>query len=213
MRYLQIFVRRGLLLLPALILSLVMSAGCTSILTPGDPPVRLQLKPALPGPVGARTTNRQMSVAMPLAGQDVDSDNVMLLFNDRELRVLAGVRWAANVPFLVQRGLVEAIDSASFLRGVSDESSGMLSDARLLTDIRDFSLHYTDENTPPKAVLEATFRLVTTSGGQVLGSRTISVEHQATGTNTPALAAAMENALSDMLAQVVPWTAGVLRKM
>lgn len=198
--------------LAALVFTLVLS-GCFSVLDPGDPPIRLQLRPAMPGHLGGKPVNRQIAVALPQAGQDTDSDNVMLLFNGRELRSLAGVRWSDSAPSMVQRNLVDALEASGALRGVGDDSSGLNADARLLTEIRDFSLHYTDEKNAPTAVLEATFRVLSLQSGKVLGSRAVTAQSQATGTDNKALVGAMENALGDAIAQVTPWAVGLVRKM
>jgi ABC-type uncharacterized transport system auxiliary subunit len=167
----------------------------------------------MPEKMTERPLNRQLIVARPVAGREIDADTIALLFHGREVRVLADARWTGTVPSIVQRSLIRALESANALSGVADESAGIASDARLLSDIRQFSLHYADEGTKPTAVFIATFRLLSLSSGQIMGMRDVDIQVPAEDRDNAALARAMEIALSRGLAQVVPWVVEEMRKL
>ncbi|MCL1940168.1 MAG: ABC-type transport auxiliary lipoprotein family protein [Desulfovibrionaceae bacterium] len=206
------FLRVKTRLLPLLLCCCMLWAGgCVNPLNPGPPPVRLQLSPAMPERMAERPLNRQLIVAMPVAGREIDADTIALLFHGREVRILADARWTGTVPFIVQRSLIRALESANALSGVADESAGIASDARLLSDIRQFSLHYADEGARPVAVFSATFRLLSLSSGQIIGVHDVDIQAPADGRDNTALARAMETALGQGLAQVVPWVVEEMR--
>ena len=142
---------------------------------------------------------------MPLAGADIDTDSIALVFNNREVRYLAGARWTSTVPNLLQRALLDALSATNSLRGVTDESAGITADAKLLCDLRQFSLHYADPKGTPTAVVTANFRLLNLSTGSIMGMRSVNVTVPASGRDNAALVAACETALSRCLAEVAPW--------
>ena len=190
---------------------LLLLPGCASFLDPGTPPTRIQLHPAMPDKA-QKSLNKQLIVAMPEAGRDIDSDNIALLFNGREIRHLAGVRWALDVPRMVQSNLIDALLFSEGLRGVADETSGISANAKVLCDIRQFCLRYDSENAPPTAWFAATFNLVDQSNGRVLGSKTIDITVPSSGTDTPALAKASEAALGKGLSEVTVWILETMRE-
>ena len=199
-----------------LLLPLLLTVGCASVLSPGPAPVRLQLSPPLPERMAERPQgplNRQIIVALPIAGRAIDSDSIALVFHEREVRVLADARWAGTVPYMVQRGLIAALEATGALSGVADESVGIASDVRLLSDIRQFSLHYATEGTTPTAVFSAAFRLLNLSNGKIMAMRDVDVRIPADGRDNAALARAMEAAFGRGLAEVAPWVIEEMRKL
>ena len=198
------------------ILSLLLSAalllaGCSAMLDPGPPPVRLRLAPSMPERQTGTALNKQLTVAEPLAGREIDTDSIALVFNGREVRYLAGARWTGTASFLVQRFVVEALEAANILRGVSNEIAGAAADARLLTDIRQFGLEYSSEDATPEAVFDATLRLLNLPDGKILGTRAVKARVPATGRDQAALARAVENAVTKALAEIPLWIAGQMR--
>lgn len=197
----------ALLILLALSLFL---PSCASMLSPGPPPARLQLAPSMPPQLSAKPLDKQLVVAMPLAGRDIDTDSIALVFHDREVRYLSGVRWVSAVPHMLQRSLIDAFVSANVLRGVTDESAGIAATAKLLCDVRQFSLHYADPKGPPTAVIIAHFRLLNLANGAITGTRIVEVKVPASGSGNLALVSASEAALSRCLAEVVPWASRLM---
>jgi cholesterol transport system auxiliary component len=190
---------------------LLLLAGCSAMLDPGPPPLRLGITPAMPARVEGHPLNRQLTVAEPVAGQELNSDNIVLIFRSREIRYLAGARWTSAVPFLVQRHLVEALEKANILRGVSSEIAGAAADARLLTDIKRFGLEYDSEHAVPTAVFDATFRLLRLSDGKIMGTRNVAVRTPATGKDNASLARAVEEAFAGALRETTFWVAERMR--
>ncbi len=192
-------------LLFGLCASLLSMVGCSTILDPGPAPTRVQLSPAMPAKFTGQPHKKQLVVALPMAGRDIDTDGIALLFHGREVRYLSGMRWTGTVPSLVQRNLLEALEYSGGLRGVADEGAGIAANAKLLCDIKQFSLRYDKEDSVPTAEFEASFRLVDLSNGSVVAGKTAQVTSQAADRETPALMQAFENVLGQALADVTPW--------
>lgn len=197
----------------ALLACTLFFTACGALFDPGPPPARLQLNPAMPAKTAAAPVNKQLTVATPLAGRDIDSDRIALVFHGREVRALADANWTAPVPYMLQRDLIAAFEASGVLLGVGDESAGIASDARLLSDIRQFSLLYAEEGGVPAAVFEATFRLMSLSTGRIMGVHEVNVRVPAGGKDNAALVNAMESALGKGLRDVVAWAEGTMRRM
>lgn len=194
----------GFVLMAAAALLLI-TAGCSSLLPSGTPFVRLQLSPVLPERIVQEPMAKQIVVAMPTAGQEIAGDAVVLLFGEREIRHLAGYRWAERLPDLTQRFLIDALQSTGAFRGVGGDASGIAADLRVLADLRQFSLQYASEQAIPAAVFSATFRLLDLSSGKIIGVKTVDVAVAATGRSTEQLAGAMEKALAQGLEEYAVW--------
>lgn len=205
--------RSGLAALTAVLLLAVMLQGCAAILDPGPPPARMQLNPALPGPVTGSPVNKQLIITMPTAGRDLDNDGVALLFKGREVRYLSGVRWTGTVPQLVQRAVIDGLQSSGLLHGVAADTDGISANARLISDIKQFCLEYRDDDSPPVALFSATFRLVDIRDGSILGTRVTQTSVPASGKERTQLIGAMETCLGQAMADVTPWILEGMRRM
>ena len=190
-----------------LVAATALLGGCITLIDTGPAPVRMQLNPPMPQAPLAKPLPTQLMVMRPNATATVNRDAIALLFNNREVRYLANVRWESTAPQLVQQALVQAFETANVFRGVAPDGSGIADDMRLMTDIRQFVLRYADEKGIPTAVFAAQFQLVDTGTGTVLGSLTVETTAPASGSDNHALVAACEAALGKALAQVVPWVA------
>ncbi|MDL2316610.1 ABC-type transport auxiliary lipoprotein family protein, partial [Desulfovibrio sp. OttesenSCG-928-A18] len=178
-----------------LLVSLLLPAGCASFFDPGPAPLRLQLSVPMPERAAVQKKDKQIVVALPQAGRELDSDGIALVFHGREIRYLAGARWTNVSPNIVQRGIIDALEASEAFRGVSDEMGGFAADLRLTTDLRAFSLEYADEDSAPVAHVAANFRVLDLRTGKVLGRKNIDATVAAAGRDNAALARAMEQAL------------------
>ncbi len=192
-------------LLFGLVVSLFSFYGCASVLDPGPAPTRVQLNPDMPARVAAAPFAKQLVVALPVAGRDIDTDSIALIFNQREVRYLSGMRWTGTVPYIVQRGLMDALEASGGLKGVADEGAGISANVKLLCDVRQFALRYADEKAAPSAEFAASLKLVNLNNGLVLSAKNLDISVPAGGRDNAALIKAMEQALSQGLAQATPW--------
>ncbi|MDR3176514.1 MAG: ABC-type transport auxiliary lipoprotein family protein [Desulfovibrio sp.] len=185
-------------------------SGCGALLAPGPAPARLQLRPALPGKLAAAPADKQLVAARPSAGSEISGDAIAMSLGNREIRYLSGALWTADVPSLVQRFALEALEESNILRGVGDESIGIAADLRLLIDIREFGLHCETEESLPVGVFSARFLLLDARDGKVSGTLHVRETAQASDNDPVALAVACETALGRGLAKSTQWVARML---
>lgn len=197
--------------LAVLILLVLTFGACAPLLDPGPPPTRIQLHPAMP-PKAEKTVNKQLTVAMPMAERDIDSDGIALLFNGREVRYLSGVRWTSRTPKMVQRDIVEALSYSGGLHGVAGEVSGISADIKLEIYIRQFCLRYDVPDAPPTAWFSASFKLIDQKNGRLVASTVVEATAPASGTDTLSLVAASEEALGKGLGELTDWVLASVKK-
>lgn len=199
--------------LVSLLCALLLPACVGNALNPGPPPTRLALTPALPGALPGAPVDKQLVVAVPVSGSELDNDRIALVFSGREVRYFAQARWTGSVPGLLRTRIIEALESTGSLRGIGDEMAGLSADARLLTDLRKFALYYENENGAPVAVIEASFRLLNLRDGKVAGALTVAERVAAADNGETALAGAMEEAMKKCLDTLAPWVVGEMRRL
>ena len=195
------------------------ASGCASFLSPGDPPARLNFAPEFTAtvPGTARTRAMQVVVSRPSLPTELSGDSIILLINQREMRRLAGYRWASSVPDILERAIVAAFNQSGAFAAVASSTSGITSRFHLLADVDQFAMRVpqTSENRPAgpsTAIIRGTFRLVNHTEGKTLATLPVSVEQGATASDSNAMAEAMEKATVRMMEEVVPWAVGVLSR-
>lgn len=194
--------------LGVLALSFLLLAGCAGVFSVGPAPKRMFLNPEPPARMAGTkaTQGTQIIVSLPTAWLAVDTDAIALLFPNREIRYLSGVRWAGSVPSLVQSFLIDALSATGAFQGVAGDSTGIYAQVRLSCDIRQFLLRYDDPNQPPTAVFDATFRLINLRNGEIIGTLPVLLTTPATGTSTHELVTASEKVMAETLAKVAAWS-------
>ena len=203
-----------LCLFGALFACFLFATGCGGFFTPGVAPVRLQFTTSLNEPhAGTKNTRKtQLVIPRPDAPEELAGDGIVLLFHEREVRLLQGYRWSSTMPSLLQRSLITAFDSSGAFASATDDTSGISTRFRLLCDLQQFALSFSgnmddepEKAPPPIARVQATFRLLDIVRGKTLATTTIQVEQPARGKNPVALANASEQAVEQLLSRVVPW--------
>lgn len=205
----------------ALVVVLIAGMGCSTLFSPGDPPVRLHFSPVYEQkPQGNnKTRKQQLVVTRPSVPAELGGDSIVMLLNQRELQRLAGYRWASTIPDMMQRSIIAGIESTGAFASVADERSGITARMRLLCDIDQFVLRYQEDpqkkanrSVPPSAVIQGVFRLVDYAGGVTVATLPVLVEVPATGTDVNHIAAAMEKATVAMMEKVNSWAIASLSK-
>nr|WP_274605254.1 ABC-type transport auxiliary lipoprotein family protein [Phaeovibrio sulfidiphilus] len=174
------------------------------------------MNPTLPDPVAGTAKSRKMPIVVTAfqAERDIDTERIALVFNDREVRTLAGYRWSSPAPVLVQQALVRALDRSGAFGSVSDDTVGVSARYVVIGNIYAFQFRYAGQSpdskasAPPEARLEGQFRLLDLQTGTILSSVTVSESAGATGVDVPSMMAAQEQVLSRSLGTVAAWLVG-----
>lgn len=192
----------------AVCLSVAGCTGCAGLLDPGPPIAQVILPVRMPVTAQAERLPAQLLVIRPVADAAAGSDRIMALMHGYELRALSSARWASPVPALVQRLLVDSLESTRRLEAVGWEDSGMDAAFRLTTDVRSFYLRYEAPEKPPAAEVALVLGLTETGSGKFLGYKRITVERPCAGNSVPEFVAAFSLAMGEALEQSSEWVIG-----
>jgi len=164
-------------------------AACT-----GDPQAAFDLAPAVPHP--QRPLRAQVHVLDPFAPTELESDRI-LVRTGQTPAVLAGARWSAPLPVLLQERLAESLQNAQVGDG------GTAADYNLETEVRDFELDADQK----QVVVEFVVKLVSARDGHIKAVKTFKTRAPVASTDPHAVTAALNGALSSVMVQIVGFVA------
>lgn len=140
-------------------------------------------------------------VAQPTTVQALDSDRLIVKDSSGALSFLGGAQWADRVPNLVQTRLIQTFENGSRIAAVGRPGERIVPDFQLNTDIRAFNV----DAASGQAVVEITAKLIGDRTGKVQRARVFSARVPASAVDGAGAAQALDQALSQVLIQVVRW--------
>lgn len=186
--------------------ALLFPAGC-AMLDPGPPMTSVILPARMPQSSPGGKMPVQLLVARPSAEGATGSERIMALMNGYEVRALDSAKWAAPVPNIVQRQLVDALESTRRFAAVSWEESNVDEKYRLSTDIRRFYLRYDTAGAVPVADTAMIFTLVKTETGSIVARKFMHIEEPCDGNSLEAFVTAFSRAMTKTLEETSGWVA------
>ena len=175
----------------ALALSLTL-ASCA-----GGEPATFDLNAAKP--VSARPLQAQLRVGEPIAAIDLDSDRILVRVGPDQLATLAGARWSARLPLLVQSRLTQTFENAHLLGKVGGHGATTSADYDLDVEIRKFEL----DAAQMRVEADLAVKIVATVGGRVVAAEIFTAEAPVGSTDGAAVSAALDGALSSVMRRIV----------
>jgi cholesterol transport system auxiliary component len=186
--------------------STTLLAACSSVIGPPDAGPIFLLKPAMRAAGGGPRVPWQLTVVLPEAPDSLDTARIVLVQPNNQMDFYAAAAWPDRLPFLVQSALVETFEASGRIAAVGRDTEGLKSDYLLQTDIRDFQARYDVADAPPVAVVRIGAKLIAAHGRTIVQSRILHSEVQTTENSVAGAVAALDQALSDTLAQIVGWS-------
>lgn len=168
----------------------------------GDPLESFDLS-AAKGASIQRLPRGQLVVYEPAAIAPTDSDRLIVRPTPDTVATLKGAQWVERLPRLVQTRLVQSFENARLLRSVSRPEAKIQPDTTLSSEIRRFDIDIGAN----EAVVEVSVKLVAESSGRIRAARIFVVRTPGSAANGAAAAAALDEALGQVLRQIVAWTA------
>ncbi len=184
--------------------------GCGKILDPGPPITQVLLVARMPPKSQGPVAPLQLVVAQPTAGNDLAGERIAGLMHGYEVRYLDSAKWSAAVPDMVQRLLVDSLESTGGLAGVGTDDWGLDPQIRLNCDIKRFYLRYGEPGIAPTAEVSLRLRLTDLRSGKALGNTSIETTQQSAGESPQELVAAFSIAVSKALSRNSEWTLATL---
>ncbi|MBB3800278.1 cholesterol transport system auxiliary component [Xanthomonas arboricola] len=191
---------------PLLCISLLALGGC-SVLTGGDqkpatiyaPTVRVTPNPSWP------QVTWQLAINKPSAARVIDSPRINVRPTPGELQIYHGAGWAQPATDMLEDSVVRGFEDSGKIAAVARIGTGIRSDYKLAIDLRRFESDYAGQPVP-SATIELNAKLLHSSDQRVVASRTFLVARPSSGTDVAAVAAAFEQALTQVTTDLVGWT-------
>lgn len=183
--------------------------GC-ALLDPGPPASNVILPVRLPEASSAGRLPVQVLVSRPSADAATDSDRIMALMNGFEVKALDSARWVSPVPQMVQRQVVDSLESTRRFAAVGREDGGLEAKFRLTTDIRRFFLRYDSPDKTPMADVTMVFTLINPDTGRILARRLARAEEQCGGNSLKDFVTGFSQAMTRVLSETSAWVVEVV---
>jgi len=145
----------------------------------------------------------QLSIDTPLASDAIDSTRMLVMPSPGALETYKGGRWADTAPLVLRTLLIQAFQDSNRIAGVGALSSGMHGDFLLAIDLYDFETQYVGGG--PRATIRLNAKLIDQSLNRVTAARMFEGGAPVGGTNAADASVAFEQALSELLPQIVAW--------
>jgi cholesterol transport system auxiliary component len=181
-------------------------SACGSIIGPSEAPPQIYILHPQFGPVmNAPATEWQIAVPSPNVPDALDSKRIVLQ-RGQMLDYYASAAWTDQTGDLVQDMLVEALEKSGKVKAVGPTSGGVRADLLVITEVRDFTAHYTSENGPPNIVVDIVAKLITATHHDVVATFDARREAQTSVNSVPAVVQAFNQAAGEAVSDIVGWT-------
>lgn len=181
-------------------------SACGSLLGPTEAPPQIYiLKPQF-GPVNnAPATTWQIAVPAPNVPDALDTKRIALQ-RGQTMDYYANAAWTDQTGDLIQDMLVEGLEKSGKVKAVGPTSGGVRADLLIVTEVRDFTAHYSSENGVPDVVVDIVAKLITANHHDVVAMFDARREVQASANSIPAVVQAFNQASGQAVQDIVGWT-------
>jgi cholesterol transport system auxiliary component len=184
------------------------ATGCASLLGLGPAPHLYRVTARGTYPANLPRPSAQLLVDVPLAPAGLDSDRIALSRSAISIDYFADSDWIDRVPLMVQTALLASFENSKAITAIDRESIGLRADFVLKTDIRHFEAVYGSPNGAPEVWVVIIARLVDPSGRNVVAHASFEHRERAKGNDIPQIVLAFDQALGDVMEEIVLWTVG-----
>ncbi len=190
---------RTLFLLPLLVLS-----ACTTLLGgSGSAPDLYTLSPAARGMDGLTRASWHLLIEEPSAVGGLEANRLAVQRTPNEVRYFADVRWVERATRMLQGLLVESFERASAVAAVDRYTVGPRAEYILKSELRDFQAELFDGARIPTAHVRLTVRMVRNGRQDTVWTRDFSARVPARASTAPEVVAAFDQALGQVMAEIV----------
>jgi cholesterol transport system auxiliary component len=158
------------------------------------------LVPARPAP--ARPLRGTLRVVEPIASTSLDSDQILVRSGPEQIATLAGARWAAPLPILIQTRLTQTFENAGLLGEVSRRTSAG-AEYELDVEIRKFELNAASS----QVEVELAVKIVSARDGRTVAAQAFAASAPAAAAGGREVSAALDGALSAVMTRIVAFVA------
>ncbi|MCG8443980.1 MAG: ABC-type transport auxiliary lipoprotein family protein [Caulobacterales bacterium] len=182
-------------------------AGCVSVLPESGPPPEIYRLSIPPGePTRADLADWIVEVPEPLAPKAFSTDRIAVSQDGVRIAYVAGARWAAPAPTLVQNLVVETFDASGAIRAATRPEDGVEARYELRLEIQSFEAAYRDgDRRPPTAEIRVRAKLVDTGDRKLVAAQSFEVSERADAMELGAIVTALDAAAGELAGALVGW--------
>jgi cholesterol transport system auxiliary component len=184
--------------------SLLLSACTKDLLGPPEAGAIYPVNPAFPAGSGEKVA-WALAIMRPEVAGGLDNDRIALYQPGGALDFYARATYPAPLPALVQQALIDGFEASGQIDAVSPEQATLHSDYNLLTDVKDFSAHYSQQDGIPAVTVSITAKLSTARGRVIVSNLSVVKKGTASMNSAGATAQALQQALGAAVTDIVKW--------
>lgn len=154
-----------------------------------------------------KRSSAQLLVPLPSASDALASEQIAVRSRGGSISYLPGVSWSDELPPLVQTIMVRAFENSGRVKAVGKPGESLAIDDQVIVDIRAFELDVTGS---PMARVTLGVKLLDERTGKVRANRVFDVTRPSASDRPKDAIAAIDQATSAAVADVVVWTASAL---
>jgi cholesterol transport system auxiliary component len=185
--------------------SLALPACSSDLIGPPEAGVIYPVNPAFPAAQAGQKVDWALSIVRPDVAGGLDNDRIALHQPGGILDYYAKASYPAPLPALIQQALLDGFEASGRIDAVAAEQATQHADYSLLTDVKDFSAHYSQQDGIPNVAVSITAKLSTARGRVIVSSRSVSKNALASANSAGAAAQALQQALAAAVSDIVTW--------
>ena len=155
----------------------------------------------------AKRSSAQLLVPVPNASDVLSTARIAVRDDGGSISYLPGVSWSDQLPSLIQTILVRAFENSGRVKAVGKPGESLAINTQVLVDIRAFEMDVTGA---PTARVTLGVKLLDERNGQVRATRVFDVSRPSASDRPKDAIAAIDQAATAAVAEVVAWTASAL---
>jgi cholesterol transport system auxiliary component len=163
------------------------------------------VRPAFPAANGEKVS-WALSILRPDVASGLDSERIALMQADGTMDYYAKATYPDRLPPIVQQALMDGFEASGRIDAVAPEQAALHADYNLVTEVKDFSAHYSQPDGIPGVTVSITAKLTTTHGRAVIASFSAVQTGTASANSAAAAAQALQQALGAAVTAIVNWT-------
>lgn len=163
-------------------------------------------------PPSEKTAKSQLVVLEPTALVALDTQRIIVPPSaPAAAESPDAAQWSDTIPKLIQAKIVQSFENSNYLGAVARPLEGLNADYQLAIDLRTFqvSTEAAPGTSGPVARVEFAAKIIG-ENGRIVSSRTFEATATASDTKVPTAAAALDQAFTRAVTDLVIWTAGLI---
>ena len=148
----------------------------------------------------------QLVVEEPFAAAGLDTARIAVAPDATRLDYFGDVAWTDYAPAMVQTLMVESFENSERIVAVGRDNIDLRADFILKTELREFQAQLTEDDQPPRVLIQINAKLVNMPQRTIIANETFRSQGQAATNDIPAVIVAFDDALGSVLKDLITWT-------